>query len=106
MFFGLVFYFWVDKYNLLRRSSIAENISGHVSLRMMKLLDITLMLKPAGELIFDRQIREKIQVESIVLTCIGFVYLFMPWDRILELAVDEKFFLESRKYSDIKNAFI
>ena len=57
---GLVFYYWVDKYNLLRKSSLAHNISGDLAVLSLKLLDFTLILKPVGELIFDYLIRHEI----------------------------------------------
>jgi hypothetical protein len=45
---GLSLYYWVDKYNLLRRSSVNSNIAGELSLFSMKLLDFTLLFKPLG----------------------------------------------------------
>ena len=46
--FGLIFYYWVDKYTLLRRSSLGTKISGKVVITSMRLLDITLIMKPLG----------------------------------------------------------
>jgi hypothetical protein len=57
---GLALYYWVDKYNLLRKSSLARNISGDMAVLSLKLLDFTLVLKPGGEIIFDYLIRHKI----------------------------------------------
>jgi hypothetical protein len=54
---GLCFYYWVDKYNLLRRSSIKEAVSGFLTLRVMHLLEFSLVLKFSGELLFDHLIR-------------------------------------------------
>ncbi len=54
---GLAFYYWVDKFNLLKRSSLSHNISGDLAVVSLKLLDFTLVLKPAGEMIFDYLIR-------------------------------------------------
>jgi hypothetical protein len=39
---GLTLYYWADKYNLLRRSSIKQNISGKLAILVMKLLDFSL----------------------------------------------------------------
>jgi len=50
---GLVIYYWVDKYNLLRRSSIIQNISGKLAVKCMKLLDMTLVLRSIGAMHFD-----------------------------------------------------
>lgn len=53
IFIGLACYYWVDKFNLLKRSTVKEGVDGKLSLRMLKLLDFTLILRPVGELIFD-----------------------------------------------------
>jgi hypothetical protein len=45
---GLSFYYWVDKFNLIKRSSLAHNISGDMAIISLKLLDVTLVLKPIG----------------------------------------------------------
>jgi len=45
---GLSFYYWVDKCNLIKRSSLAHNISGDMAIVSLKLLDVTLVLKLIG----------------------------------------------------------
>lgn len=54
---GLIFYYWVDKYNLLRRSKVRGKISGDFIATSLTMLDLTLILRPLGSLIFDSQIR-------------------------------------------------
>ena len=51
---GLSLYYWVDKFNMLRRSSLKNNISGKMAIRSLKLLDLTLFLRPLGEILFDK----------------------------------------------------
>jgi len=58
--FGLILYYWMSKYNMLRRSSLSHNISGEMSLFSLKLIDFTLIMKPVGELIFDSGMRDGI----------------------------------------------
>jgi hypothetical protein len=50
-FLGLILYYWVDKYNLLRRSSLTQNISGKLAVVSLKLLDFTLVLRPLGTIL-------------------------------------------------------
>lgn len=52
-FLGLCIYYWSDKINLLRRSSLSHNVSGSMAIVSLKLLDITLILRPIGTIIFD-----------------------------------------------------
>ena len=74
--FGL--FYWIDKYNLLRRSSVSENLGGKLVLRALSLLDFVLILKPAGELIFDNWLRKEWTVISIIEISIAFVYIILP----------------------------
>jgi hypothetical protein len=57
MTIGFCIFYWVDKRVLLRFSSINENVNGELSIRSVKLLDATLILRAIGEIIFDTQIR-------------------------------------------------
>ena len=46
--FGLVAYYWVDKYNLLKRSSLTYNISADLSFKVSDLIDWTLFWRFFG----------------------------------------------------------
>lgn len=81
---GLSLYYWTDKYNLLRRSSLKNNISGEMAIISLKLLDFTLFIKPMGELLFDFQIRDGVNVASIIFAIIGLLYCILPMDNILK----------------------
>jgi hypothetical protein len=50
-------FYWVDKYNLLRKSSVKQNISEDLNMKALILLDLTLIMKPVGDLVFDIQLR-------------------------------------------------
>lgn len=54
---GLGYYYWVDKYNLLRVHSMQTHISGNYLSMILKFLDLTLLLKVLGALLFDYQLR-------------------------------------------------
>ena len=54
---GIIIYYWIDKYNLLRRSAVTTEVSGKLALISMNMLDFTLILLPIGTLMFDKQIR-------------------------------------------------
>jgi len=99
MLIGLGLYYWVDKYNLLRRSSIHEFISGKVAITVMKFLDITLLLRGIGEMIFDKDLRDGVQTCSIVFVVIASIYIFLPTNRILFYFNKEEYFIEQITYS-------
>jgi len=45
---GLCIYYWVDKFNLLERSSLEGNISGDLAMKSLFLLDLTLFWRFLG----------------------------------------------------------
>lgn len=45
---GTSLFYWVDKYNLLRKSSFKQIISGGFCMQALVMLDLTLVLKPIG----------------------------------------------------------
>jgi hypothetical protein len=81
---GVSLYYWIDKFNLLRRSSLKSNLSGDMTVFSLKLLDVTLFLRVIGEIIFDSQMRDGVNNESIVLCAVSVVYLMIPIDSILD----------------------
>ena len=84
MLLALICYYWADKFVLLHRSSLVQEVSGELSSYTMKLADLTLILRPAGELIFDSQIRMSgVEWCSIMTVCIGGIYVALPMDSIL-----------------------
>ena len=45
---GLILHYWIDKYNLLRKSSIIEEVSADLCMKALFLLDCVLIFKPLG----------------------------------------------------------
>ena len=93
-FVGLGLYFWVDKYNLLRRSTLHVHIGGKLTNLSLTLLDFTLVLRVVGELFFDGLIRDGIKTSTIVLACVAFLYMILPVSKLLMCINHEKFNLE------------
>ena len=90
-FFGLVFYYWIDKFNLLRRSTLSVEVQGRLVRFTMKLLDFTLIFKVIGELMFDQQIRSTYVIGSIVMIILAFFYLLLPIDSLIDYFHPENF---------------
>ena len=103
---GLSLFYWIDKYNLLRRSSVLQNISSHICLKAVTLLDVTPILRPLGQIIFDGQIRYNYNSSSSYIFLIfGLVYLCLPINDILDYFHSEKFSLADQTYSSKKQQF-
>lgn len=72
----------------------------------MKLVDLTLFLKPAGEILFDIQIHHQtVPVESIVMAIIGFLYFIMPTGKIINIINPQMFHPEEKSYQLVKESF-
>lgn len=76
---GLIFYYWIDKYNLLRRSKVQGSVSGHFMRTGLWLLDLALFFKPIGSIIFDVHLRDNQYLSTnIIMLCIGLGYALLP----------------------------
>lgn len=104
---GMCIFYWVDKYNLLRKSSILEGVAGHLNMKALKMLEFVLILKPAGELIFDKLLRDEWTVISVVELSIGAAYVFLlPLDSLLDYFHYENFQGTSKNYHDLEKVNI
>ena len=81
--FGLIIYYWVDKYNLLKRSAVIGQVSADLIHKSLTILDFSLLMFPIGSIIFDTQIRDSYVNSSIAMIVIAFVYIILPKDKIL-----------------------
>jgi hypothetical protein len=91
---GLVFYYWVDKYNFVKSSTRKPSISGKMSLLAVKSIDAILFMVPAGSFLFDLILRDNFNVLSFVLMILGIIYLFIPMSEMIWILNDEKFDLQ------------
>lgn len=105
IFFGFCLYYWVDKYNLLRRSSLEGNISGDLAVKCLFLLDLTLFWRFLGQLIFDIQIRGGATTLTIIFLVLSIIYILLPWESFLELVNSESFKLNQKRFTDEKRRF-
>lgn len=105
VFIGFCIYYWVDKYNLLRRSSLEGNISGDLAMKCLFLLDLTLFWRFLGELIFDVQIREGAQTLTLIFNALSILYMLVPWESFLELVNSENFKLNDKRFTQERHRF-
>ena len=102
---GLVLYYWIDKYNLLRRSTIRSYVSGHLINLTLNLLDVSLVLRVAGEIIFDYHIRDGAKPLSWICLGVSLIYVFLPKDELIEFFNHEKFNTEEMTYKEACSRF-
>lgn len=77
-----------------------------MALNCLKLLDLTLLMKPAGEIIFDYSIRDRYSISSIIMVCLSIVYFLLPINKILDFFHDEKFYHSKKTYEEVKDRFV
>lgn len=99
--FGLCAYYWVDKYNLLRRSSLRHNISAKLSQKVSDLIDFTLFWRSIGQIIFDRHLKNETSTHSLILLGISILYVLLPVKQIINYLASEEFNLNDKRISDI-----
>lgn len=85
---GIVIYYWVDKYNLLRRSCMHSSVSGGLIHLTLNMLDFTLVLRMVGELLFDYQTRDGMRFSSWVCLAIALIYQIIPVESIISIFND------------------
>lgn len=103
--FGLIFYYWVDKYNFVRSCTRKPGISGKMTLLAVKSIDVTLFFVPAGAFLFDLMLRSNFNVLKLILMILALIYLFLPMSDIIWMLNDEKFELSQRPYSEVLYSF-
>jgi hypothetical protein len=102
---GFAIYYWVDKFNLLRRASLEGNISGDLAMKALFLLDLTLFWRFLGELIFDVQIRDGVNTTTLIFLALSVVYMIIPWESFLEAINSERFKLNDKTFTSEKARF-
>lgn len=82
--FGLGLYYWVDRYNLLRKSSLEIKVSGKLSELTLNLLDITLFWRTGSEILYDYQIRDGIGLSSWIMLGVSVIYIVIPTSKVID----------------------
>lgn len=80
---GLIFYYWVDKLNLLRRASLSVFVQGDLVNFSLQLLDLTIVFWSAGILLFDYQLRATVTISGILMLLFSLTYFILPTNKIL-----------------------
>lgn len=80
---SLIFYYWIDKYNLLFRRTVKESISDELSQAMIGMLEYIVLFSAWGEITFASVFLSGPSLYNMILSCISLVYIFiLPKDKI------------------------
>lgn len=97
---GLVAYYWVDKYNLLRRSTISSQVSGDLIDLTVGMLEFTLLLRILGQMLFDYKLRGGITIVSWAYLAIAVLYILLPAELLINILSNERFFTQKMSYDE------
>ena len=95
---SLCLFYWIDKYNLLRRSSLKKNIDSKTLMSFYSMLEFFIIMKALGWIIFDYYLKNGPFLHSFIILSIGLTYMILPKSLILNLFFEENFNLEIRSY--------
>ena len=73
---GLSLYYFIDKYNVLRRRTIKESLSKHLSLTMIQMLELIILFSGIGNLIVSIVLFGEINWQDITIIIISIIYIF------------------------------
>jgi hypothetical protein len=79
---GLITYYFIDKYNILRRRTVKENISKDLSMQMISMLSMIVVFSPVGEMTMSYAFYGTFSAYDIILLTISLIYVMLPVDRI------------------------
>lgn len=74
---GLVFYYWADKYNLIKKFTAKENISLDLTVSMIDLLDFIVIWHAIGDFYFKYKMQGYVERIDIILLCCAALYNFL-----------------------------
>lgn len=75
---GLVFYYWVDKYNVMRRRTVKENLSKEVTIGMIELLEMTIIFCGIGNMTMTYSFFRLLRWQDVVVFSVGLIYASLP----------------------------
>ncbi|KRX05843.1 WW domain [Pseudocohnilembus persalinus] len=85
--FGLIIYYWAEKYLLTHQKSVKKTLSIHLSLQMTEYLEYVITIYSLSQIVFKYQINEPITIANIICAVIGIFYQFLP----IQLIIDKLF---------------
>lgn len=69
--------YWVDKFNLFKRSSLKYEVSHDLTSKMFKLLQFSVPIYAIGMLLFSIEINEGITIFPLLAVAISFLFVFI-----------------------------
>jgi hypothetical protein len=75
---GLSIYFWVDKYNVMHRRTVKENLAKEVSIEMIEMLELSIIFCGFGNMTMSYSFFQVIHWPDLVVLVAGIIYAAVP----------------------------
>lgn len=82
--FGLIIYYFIDKYNLLRRRTIKENLGSALSNEMIEMLELIIFFKGFGDLTMSYNLFGQVNTQDLIVLIISVLYNILPMQIVSE----------------------
>ncbi|CAD8112660.1 unnamed protein product [Paramecium sonneborni] len=79
---GLTLYYFVDKYNVLRRRTIKESLSKHLSIEMIEMLELIVIFTGIGNTVVSSILFGEVKWQDFIIIIIGVLYNLLPMEDI------------------------
>ncbi|KAL4485796.1 hypothetical protein ABPG72_012336 [Tetrahymena utriculariae] len=102
--FNLVIYYYIDKYNILRNSTVKENLSKEVSLQMTENLEYITVFFALGNFTFSIHLFNTVEWSSVIMLILGLIYALLPMQDLNQYLfhiedLDEEITYQQAKFS-------
>ncbi|EAS04279.2 kinase domain protein (macronuclear) [Tetrahymena thermophila SB210] len=102
---GMIFYYLLDKYNLIYRRTVKESIGYDLSFEMLELIEFNVFLHCMGNFIFRWILGQYIDYFSLGLFCISIIFIILPLQLINEWIFEIVSIQEVKPYKQVKDQF-
>jgi hypothetical protein len=82
--FGLTIYYYVDKYNLIRRRTIKESLSKDLSIEMIEMLEYIIIFNGFGNLTMALALFGECSWQDITIMVASIIYSQLPMEKVSE----------------------
>lgn len=97
---GLTCYYWADKYNVMRRRTIKENLAKEVSIEMIEMLEMIIILNGLGNMTMSYSFYGIIYWQDVIVFFFGLIYSIIPMQVINDKIFPLEEFNESMNYDE------
>eukprot|EP00828_Plagiopyla_frontata_P011732 TRINITY_DN16520_c0_g1_i2.p3 TRINITY_DN16520_c0_g1~~TRINITY_DN16520_c0_g1_i2.p3 ORF type:complete len:160 (+),score=19.55 TRINITY_DN16520_c0_g1_i2:305-784(+) len=102
---SLLIYYWVDKYNFLKRSTVKESLSLALSQHMIDKLDYIFLLFGISNCLYDYMLFGSIYTLNLVIAILGLIYLLLPLETLNQMLFALPDQAENEEYKDAEISF-